>query len=89
MPVISCTLLFQLAFDIETESKEHHNLLDGLGNDFESGTGLLSGSMNRIHRVLNGGRNNRRAMCYMAAIVIGIFLFLYFTFSVYKNPNAH
>ncbi|KAF4532886.1 hypothetical protein B566_EDAN001490 [Ephemera danica] len=81
-------LSLKLAFDIESEAKEHHGLLDGLGSDFESSNGMLSGGMNRIHRVLNGGRNNRRAMFYMASIVTGTFLVIYFTFSVFQNSKS-
>ncbi|XP_059489514.1 BET1-like protein [Neocloeon triangulifer] len=77
--------LKSLAFDIETEAKEHHGLLDGLSMDFESGTGLLSGSMNRVHKMMNSGRNNRKAMFYVAGLVVTVFVVIYFGSSALFN----
>ncbi|KAK4308862.1 hypothetical protein Pmani_007251 [Petrolisthes manimaculis] len=67
--------LRSLALDIENEAYEHNRLLDGMGNDFSSGEGLLSSSLGRVKGLLTSGRQNRRAMCYMALFVV-VFIFM-------------
>ncbi|KAG7168216.1 BET1-like 2, partial [Homarus americanus] len=73
--------LHSLALDIENETYEHNRLLDGISNDFSSGEGLLSGSLNRVKNLLTTGRQNRKAMCYMAGFVILFILFLWYVVS--------
>ncbi|XP_065348952.1 BET1-like protein [Cloeon dipterum] len=75
----------KIAFEIETEAKEHHTLLDGISMDFESGTGLLNGSMNRINKMMSGGRSNRKAMFCVAGLAITVFLVFYFGSSAMFN----
>lgn len=65
-----------LALDIENEAYEHNRLLDGIGNDFSSSDGLLSGSINRVKNLLSSGRQNRKVMCYTAGFVV-LFLILF------------
>ncbi|CAB3361543.1 Hypothetical predicted protein [Cloeon dipterum] len=77
--------LKSIAFEIETEAKEHHTLLDGISMDFESGTGLLNGSMNRINKMMSGGRSNRKAMFCVAGLAITVFLVFYFGSSAMFN----
>lgn len=67
-----------MAFDIETEAKEHHTLLDGISMDFESGSGMLNGSMNRINKMMSSGRNNRKATFYVAGLIVTVFVVIYF-----------
>ncbi|KAK8742564.1 hypothetical protein OTU49_001956, partial [Cherax quadricarinatus] len=73
--------LRSLALDIENEAYEHNRLLDGISNDFSSGEGLLSGSMNRVKNLLTTGRQNRKAMCYMAGFVVVFLLILFYLLS--------
>jgi blocked early in transport 1 len=70
--------MIQLAFDIETEAKEHHTLLDGISLDFESGSGMLNGSMNRINKMMSSGRSNRKATFYVAGLIVTVFVVIYF-----------
>ncbi|CAG0902430.1 unnamed protein product [Darwinula stevensoni] len=80
--------LKSLALDIEGETKGHNHLLDGLEDDFEGTTGLLSGSLNRVHALLGTGRNNRRLMCYVSSFIIVFLLFIYFLMSKATSPNG-
>ncbi|XP_045605216.1 BET1-like protein isoform X2 [Procambarus clarkii] len=73
--------LRSLALDIENEAYEHNRLLDGVSNDFSSGEGLLSGSTNRVKNLLMSGRQNRKAMCYMAGFVVVFVLILWYLIS--------
>jgi len=59
-----------LAYDIEEEAKEHNRYIDGMGWNFDSTQNLLSGGVNRVHKLLGTNRGNRRIMCYIIAIVV-------------------
>jgi len=69
--------LKSVAYDIEDEAKEHNRYLDGMGWNFDSTQNLLSGGVNRIHKMLGSGRSNRRFMCYIVAgvVVFGLIFF--------------
>ncbi|XP_037789196.1 BET1-like protein [Penaeus monodon] len=70
--------LRSLALDIENEAYEHNRLLDGMGNDFSSGEGLMMGSLNRVKNLLTSGRQNRKVMCYMSGFVIVFVIVLWY-----------
>jgi len=71
--------LKSLAFDIESEAKDHHRLLGGMDDDMDSASGLLGSSLGRVRHMMNSGRGNRKLMCYVtAAVILGLFL-LYLT----------
>uniref|UniRef100_T1JBB9 t-SNARE coiled-coil homology domain-containing protein n=1 Tax=Strigamia maritima TaxID=126957 RepID=T1JBB9_STRMM len=70
--------LKNLAFDIETETKEHNFLLNNVDSDFDGSTGLLSGSSSRIHKMLNRGQSNRKVMCYVSGGLVLIFCICYY-----------
>jgi len=69
--------LKSLAFDIESEAKDHHRLLGGMDDDMDSAGGLLSASLGRVRHMMNSGRGNRRLMCYVTAGVVGGLIVLY------------
>ncbi|KAL5007541.1 hypothetical protein ScPMuIL_016347 [Solemya velum] len=77
--------LKSLAFDIETESKDSNRYIDSMDGDFDSTTGLLSGSMKRVSHMVNAGKGNRRLMCY---IIIGLVLLFFFTYYVISRVTA-
>ena len=70
------SLLYQsLAVDIETESKDSHRLLGGLGDDLDGSrcfsfcdtnqlcfSGLMGGSLSRVTALLGSGRSNRQVL---------------------------
>jgi len=49
--------------------------------DFDSTTGLLSGSLNRINYMVNSGKANRKLMCYLILGLICLFFLLYYVIS--------
>ena len=69
-----CFMCQSLAVDIETESKDSHRLLGGLGDDMDgsrfvshhdtidhlSFSGLMGGSLSRVTALLASGRSNRQ-----------------------------
>ena len=69
--------LKSIALDMEQEAKDHHRLLDNLDGDFDSTTGFLSGTMNRVNLMVNSGRGNRKLMCYVVIGTIGLLFFVY------------
>eukprot|EP00088_Acartia_fossae_P013232 TRINITY_DN16898_c0_g1_i1.p1 TRINITY_DN16898_c0_g1~~TRINITY_DN16898_c0_g1_i1.p1 ORF type:complete len:110 (+),score=9.71 TRINITY_DN16898_c0_g1_i1:109-438(+) len=77
--------LKSLAFDIESEAKDHHRLLDDVGGDFDSGSGLLAGTLGRVQKMLGQGKSNRQIMCYTILVVIFIFLFISYIISRSKS----
>ena len=70
--------LKSIALDMEAEASSSSRLLDGLGQDFDSSSGLLSGSLARVGKMLGQGRNNRQLLCYMAASVTAFFVVVYY-----------
>ena len=70
--------LKSLAVDIESEAKDHHRLLDGVGDDFDGSSGLLGNSLGRVNKMLGGGRTNRQIMLYIIILVILVFFVLYY-----------
>ncbi|CAL4160469.1 unnamed protein product, partial [Meganyctiphanes norvegica] len=80
--VATCNIFVEsVALDLESEAHEHNRLLDDLDNDFTSGEGLLSGSLNRVKNILTSGRQNRKVMCYMAGFIIIFLIILSYLFS--------
>ncbi|XP_023319529.1 BET1-like protein [Eurytemora carolleeae] len=73
--------LKSLAFDIETEAKDHHRLLDDVGGDFDTSTGLLGGTLSRVQKLLGQGRTNRQIMCYTILVIIFTFIILTYIIS--------
>ncbi len=69
--------LKSLAYDIENEAKDHNKLLDNVGDDFDSTGSFLSGTLNRVHKMMGTGRNNRKLMCYVAFGVVIFITILY------------
>jgi len=82
--------LKSLAYDIEDEAKEHNKYMDSsLGWNFESTQSLLSGGVNRVHKLLGTNRGNRRLMCYIvAAVVVGGFVFYHVVSRVTRAPET-
>lgn len=76
--------LKSLAFDMETEAKSHHRLLDDMDGDFEGASGLLSSTLSRVNYMSkSAGRGNRKILCYVALGLVFIVLILYAVFSHY------
>ena len=71
--------LKSLAFDMETEAKDHHKLLDSLDGEFDSTSGFLGGTLNRVKLMMGSGKSNRQVMCYVAVGVVVLVFFLYWT----------
>ncbi|XP_053213431.1 BET1-like protein [Panonychus citri] len=69
--------LKSFAVDIEQETKEHNRLLDDVNDDFVGLLGNVIGGKNKINRLLNSGRNNRRFLCYLS---LGLTTFLIFSY---------
>ncbi|KAJ7351041.1 BET1-like protein [Desmophyllum pertusum] len=70
-----------IAIDIESESKQQNKYLDGMGDEFGSSSGLLSGSAARLSQMISSGRSNRKVMCYLIAGLVGFFFIGYYALS--------
>ncbi|XP_015904293.1 BET1-like protein isoform X2 [Parasteatoda tepidariorum] len=66
------------AYDIEVEAKDSVRLLDDVDNEFDSGSGFLSGSLNKMNKMMFTGRSDRRLMCYVVLITVGLFIVFYY-----------
>ncbi len=71
------SFLKSLAVDIESEAKDHHRLLDGVGDDMTGAGSLLGNTLNRVKLMANSGRNHRQFMCYVSVAVVGFLFFFY------------
>ncbi|KAK7098168.1 BET1-like protein [Littorina saxatilis] len=70
-----------IALELETDSKDSVRYADGMGSDFGSAEGLLTGTMNRLSNMVNSGGNNRRLMCYIIAALVTLFIIFYYIVS--------
>jgi len=73
--------LKSLAFEIETEAKDHHGLLRDVDGDFDSSSSLLGNTMARVQKLLGQGRSNRQLMCYTILVIIFTCILLYYIMS--------
>ncbi|ELU17952.1 hypothetical protein CAPTEDRAFT_190867 [Capitella teleta] len=73
--------LKNIAFDIETETKDSNSYLTGMGMDMDGSTGLLSGTMKRMDHMIGSGKGNRKLMCYIILGLVVAFLIFYFIIS--------
>lgn len=73
--------LKSLAYDIDKDAEEQNSYLDGMGSDFLSATGLLTGSVKRFSTMVRSGRENRKVLCYMSVGLVLVFFLLYFLVS--------
>jgi len=77
--------LKSLAFEIESEAKDHHRLLDDAGGDFDSSSGLLGSTLGRVQKLLGSGKTNRQLMCYTILAVIFFFVLLSYLISKVRS----
>ena len=73
--------LKSLAVDIESEAKDHHKLLDGIGDDFDGSSGLMGNTLGRVNKMLGGGKTNRQIMCYVVVLIVFMFVIMWYFFS--------
>jgi len=72
--------------DIEHETIEHNRLLDNVDDDFDSTFGFLANGRNRVNRLLQSSRSNRKYMCYISLAICFILLLIYYLIS--RSINA-
>ena len=80
--------LKSIAFDIESEAKDHNRLLDNVGDDFDSTGNFLSGSLNRVQHMIGSGRNNRKLQCYVVLATIFFIFFIYILSSKLTSSSS-
>ena len=81
------SFLKSLAYDIESEAKDHNRLLDNVDGDFDSTGNFLSGTLNRVNHMLGTGRSNRKLMCYIAGGVVIFITLIYMLSSKLRSSN--
>ncbi len=57
-------------------------------DDFDSTTGLLTGSMNRINHMVGSAKNNRKLMCYISLGLVILFIVLYYIVSHFTGGGS-
>jgi len=77
--------LKNIALDIQNEAKYQNTYLDGMGEDMESATGLLSGSVKRLSHMVSSGSSNRKLMCYLVLFIVGAFFAGYYVLTRVKT----
>lgn len=75
------TRLKALALDIDRDTEDQNRYLDGMGSDFMSTTGLLTGSVKRFSTMARSGRDNRKLLCGVAGGLIVVFFILSYLLS--------
>jgi len=81
------SFLKSLAFDIESEAKDHNRLLDNVDGDFDSTGNFLSGTLNRVTNMLGSGRKDRKIMCYIAGGVVVFITLIYMLSSKLRSAD--
>ena len=74
-------LLKTFTMDMESEAKDHNRLLDDMSSGFESTFGFLTSGRNRVNRLLQSSKNNRRFMCYLSLGISSFLFILYYLIS--------
>ncbi|XP_065072111.1 BET1-like protein [Rhopilema esculentum] len=77
--------LKNIALDIENEAKYQNSYLDGMGDDMETTSSLLGGSVKRLSHMISSGSSNRRLMCYLILIIVGAFFAGYYVLTRVKS----
>ncbi|XP_072291267.1 BET1-like protein [Eucyclogobius newberryi] len=75
---VKVSRLKSLAFDIDQETEDQNDYLDGMDSNFMSATGLLTGSVKRFSTMVRSSRDNRRLLCYVSVGLVVIFFVLYY-----------
>lgn len=70
--------LKSLAYDIDRETEDQNDYLDGMDSNFLSATGLLTGSVKRFSTMVRSSRDNRRLLCYISIGLVVVFFILYY-----------
>lgn len=70
--------LKNFTMDMEHEARDHNRLLVDMSGGFESTFGFLTGGRNRVNRLLQSNRNNRRFMCYLSLAITAFLFVIYF-----------
>lgn len=70
--------LKSLAYDIDRETEDQNEYLDGMDSNFLSATGLLTGSVKRFSTMVRSSRDNRRLLCYISIGLVLVFFILYY-----------
>lgn len=70
--------LKSLAYDIDRETEDQNEYLDGMDSNFLSATGLLTGSVKRFSTMVRSSRDNRRLLCYISVGLVLVFFILYY-----------
>ena len=78
---------FQLAFEIENETRDQVGFLGGMGDDFESSQNLLKNSLGRVNRLFTSGRSNRNTMFFVSFLLVAFFLFIYYFSSIFTRRS--
>ncbi|KAJ8252617.1 hypothetical protein COCON_G00219290 [Conger conger] len=74
--VTKVSRLKSLAYDIDKEAEGQNSYLDGMDSDFQSTTGLLTGSVKRFSTMVLSGKDNRKVLCYVSVGLVLIFFLL-------------
>ncbi|ODN01151.1 putative protein-like protein [Orchesella cincta] len=71
--------LKNLAIDLDVEARDHLPLLDGVGDDMESGSMRLGGTSGRLRNIgRTRGLTGRRFTCYVGLGVCTVMVFVYY-----------
>ncbi|KAK7893127.1 hypothetical protein WMY93_022279 [Mugilogobius chulae] len=70
--------LKSLAYDIDRETEDQNEYLDGMDSNFMSATGLLTGSVKRFSTMVRSSRDNRKLLCYISIGLVVVFFILYY-----------
>ena len=67
--------LKNFTMDMEQEARDQNRLLDDVSTGFDSTFGFMSGGRNRLNRLLQSNRGNKKFLCYLS-FAIAVFLFV-------------
>ncbi|OXA65156.1 uncharacterized protein LOC110857256 [Folsomia candida] len=71
--------LKNLAFDLDSEARDQIPLLDGLGDEMESGRARLGGSSGRLRNIgLTRGVTGNKMTCYVGLAIVTLLIFFYY-----------
>lgn len=73
---IYLTNLIQLALDLGTEVREHNDMLDGIGSNFDEADGAVAKTIKQIRRLTRSSSGGHMCVLFVFAFIFFILIYL-------------
>lgn len=79
-PLLAATLACRdISIDLGAEIRSQNKMLEGMEDDFDSTSGFMSGTMQKLTEMVNTGGSKH--MCYLIGFIFSVFFIVYWMIS--------